>query len=141
MSFTFYIDELYNDLRVNTGYMVLVSGVDQVVQQVRSTLRTELGEWYLNTQFGLPYYSSTITLNNNETPGILGGYMSAAEIEAYLVAATLQVPGVASINNFELIEVANTRQVYTAMSITSETFDNNGLGTQTQKQIYIGLGG
>lgn len=141
MSFTFYIDDLYNDFRINTGNMVLVSGAEQVVQQTRSTLRTELGEWYLNILFGLPYYSSTATLNDNATPGILGGKMSAAEIEAYLVAAVLQVPGISTINNFELIEVSDTRQLYTNMTVTAETFTNNGLGTQTQKQIYIGLGG
>lgn len=141
MSFTFYIDEMYNDFRINTGNMVLVSGVNQVVQQIRSTLRTELGEWYLNILFGLPYYSSTTTLNDNATPGILGGKMSAAEIEAYLLAAVLQVPGVSTINNFELVEVADTRALYANITVTAESFDNNGLSTQAQKQIYIGLGG
>jgi hypothetical protein len=141
MSFTFYIDELYNDFRINTGNMVLVSGADEVVQQIRSTLRTELGEWYLNILFGLPYYSSTSTLNDNSTPGILGGKMSAAEIEAYLLAAILQVPGVLNINNFSLVEVSDTRNLYANIEVTAETFTNNGLSTQAQKQIYIGLGG
>lgn len=141
MSFTFYVDDLYNDFRINTGNMVLVSGVDQVVQQIRSTLRTELGEWYLNILFGLPYYSATATLNDNNTPGILGGKMSAAEIEAYLVAAVLQVPGVSTINNFELIEAGDSRVLYANITVTAESFTTNGLSTQAQKQIYIGLGG
>ena len=70
MAYSFYIDEIYNDFRISNGDLVLVQGADNVVQQIRITLKTELGEWFLNTNFGLPYYSSTKNINDNSTPGI-----------------------------------------------------------------------
>ena len=140
MAYSFYIDEIYNDFRISNGDLVLVQGADNVVQQIRITLKTELGEWFLNTNFGLPYYSSTKNINDNSTPGILGGNKSAAEIEAYLVAAVLQVPGVVTINRFDLVEVSAQRRVVVNMDVQVESFDFQGIGTQSEVNISLGVG-
>lgn len=140
MAYSFYIDEIYTDFRISNGNLVLVQGADNVVQQIRNTLRTELGEWFLNTNFGLPYYSSTKEINDNSTPGILGGNTSAAEIEAYLVAAVLQVPGVVTINRFDLTESSGERKVFVDMDVQVESFDFKGIGTQSSVNISLGVG-
>ena len=139
MSYTLLIDPLFNDFRINNGDIVLVKGEDAVVQQIRTTLRTQLGEWFLNINFGLPYYSLNPTdINDNANPGILGGNLSAAEIQSYLTAATLQVEGVLSLDEFLIEETASTRNVVVFMKVTIDAFPFNGIGTQ--KEVSINLG-
>ena len=139
MSYSLFIDPLFNDFRISNGDIVLVKGDDAVVQQIRTTLRTQLGEWFLNINFGLPYYSLSATdINDNSNPGILGGNLSAAEIQSYLIAAVLQVPGVITIDQFLIEEVSTTRNIFVEMTVTVETFPFNGIGTQ--KQVSINLG-
>lgn len=140
MAFSFFIDERYNDFRINNGNMVLVQGADNVAQQIRTTLRTERGEWFLNLNFGLPYYSTSTDVNDNSNPGILGGNSSAAEIQAYIVAATLQVPDVVTINRFELIELSESRSVLVDMDVQVAKFDFQGIGTQSVVNISLGVG-
>lgn len=60
MSWDFKIDPLTNDL--TSGY---VTGSDEVCQRIKTRLRRELGEWFLATQEGLPWYG-------NDGDGILG---------------------------------------------------------------------
>ena len=139
MAYSFYIDDLFNDFRISNGEIALVQGTDNVAQQIRITLRTELGEWFLNTNFGLPYYSVTKDLNDNNTQGILGGNLSAAEIESYLLAAVFQVPGVVSINRFEMTQLSD-RRLLVDMDVLAESFDINGIGTQEEVNISLGLG-
>ena len=65
---------------------------------------------------------------------------SAAEIEAYLVAAVLQVPGVVTINRFDLVEVSAQRRVVVNMDVQVESFDFQGIGTQSEVNISLGVG-
>lgn len=139
MAYSINIDDLFNDFRISNREIVLVQGVDNVAQQIRITLRTQLGEWFLNTNFGLPYYSITKDLNDNNTQGILGGNLSAAEIESHLLAAVFQVPGVISINRFELTQLSE-RKFFVDMDVQAESFDINGIGTQEEVNISLGLG-
>jgi len=139
MAYTLFIDPLFNDFRINNGDIALVKGEDAVVQQIRTTLRTQLGEWFLNINFGLPYYSLTPTdINDNANPGILGGNLSAAEIQSHLIAATLQVPGVITVDEFIINESFSDRNVFVFERVTVETFPFNGV--RTQKEININLG-
>lgn len=140
MSFSFYIDEAYNDFRISNKNIVLVNGVDNVEQQIRTTLKTELGEWFLNTNFGLPYFSSTTQLNDNNNPGILGGKSSAAEIQSQILLAILQVPGVISVDKFLISEQNESRTVFINVDVVAELFDANGISTQEVINISLGVG-
>lgn len=60
MAYDFKIDPQTNDLA--SGY---VTGTDEVLQRVRTRLRREYGEWFLNTEEGIPWVGE----NGN---GILG---------------------------------------------------------------------
>ncbi len=48
------------DFKLNPGTRDLVpglvSGADEIVQRLETRLRRELGEWFLNTSAGLPWY-------------------------------------------------------------------------------------
>jgi hypothetical protein len=44
------------DLLIEDYDISFVSGVDQIVQNLAFRLRFFLGEWYLDTEAGIPYY-------------------------------------------------------------------------------------
>ena len=60
-----------NDIYLNDkGDFVLVSGSESVAQTIKSTLNTFLGEFFLDTSFGVPYIdliSGKIILNAFDT--------------------------------------------------------------------------
>lgn len=138
MSFTYYIDSSFNDFRVKDGQLVFARGEYVIIQQIRTALQVELGEWFLNTQTGIPYYSANGTLNDNTNPGIFGGKISAAELSAYLRKAILQVPQVIKINTFLLTETVN-RTVQIESQVLVETNTVNGIGFQTVVNINLEL--
>ena len=44
------------DLLVEDYDLLLIDGLDQVIQNVTIRLRFFLGEWFLDTEAGMPYY-------------------------------------------------------------------------------------
>ena len=48
------------DLTLTAGDFVFVEDKLQVAQAVEATLRTFRGEWFLNTNFGVPYFQSIL---------------------------------------------------------------------------------
>lgn len=44
------------DLAIDTFDLALVDGRAQVAQRMKTRLKTFLGEWYLNTDRGVPYF-------------------------------------------------------------------------------------
>lgn len=72
------------DLQLTDGQLTLVTGDDAIDQHLRNRLRFFLGEWFLDTRQGLPYFQSVFVKNPNrpavrsafrrtirETPGIV----------------------------------------------------------------------
>ena len=47
-----------HDLFARQGGIALVSGVDQVVQHIKTRLQLFLGEWFLNEFEGVPWFQS-----------------------------------------------------------------------------------
>lgn len=68
------------------GRAVLVGGAEQIAQQVRLTLLIFLGEWFLDSTFGMPYFES-----------ILGKNRNVFEIEAIVRQRVRAVPGVQAV--------------------------------------------
>lgn len=137
MAFTYYIDPMFNDFRVKDGQLIFVRGVDCTEQQIKVALLEELGEWFLDIDRGIPYYSSTTTLNDNTTPGILGGKLSAAEISAILRRVILEVPNVTRVETFEISQNTQNRSLSIRSTVQVEIFDVNGIGTQSLATIEI----
>ena len=142
MAFTFAVDEFYNDFRISNGDMVLAQGSEAVREQIRIALNTELGEWFLNQFYGLPYYATDFTMNNDdsETEAILGTNISAARIEAYFIAQVYSVPGVRLVTNFLLSPISNNRAFSIQMNVIVEENVYNGFGTQRNVDVSLTVG-
>jgi len=72
------------DFAISGGDLVLISGLEAIAQSVRIRLQFFRGEWYLNTEAGVPWFQSVLVKNPDavllrtifrdaiaETPGIL----------------------------------------------------------------------
>lgn len=80
------------DLAIDdSGLITVFDGAERVAQQVRVTLKTFLGEWFLDTSFGVPYLDSIFVKTPNR-----------AEIEAIFRARIADVPGVEKITSMTL---------------------------------------
>ena len=86
--------------RTGRSEVVVFDGVDKVRQQIWLNLSTFLGEWFLDTTFGVPYFTSILVKNP-----------SGAKIRSILRAAILSVPDVASIIQLDLVINSLTRQL------------------------------
>lgn len=64
----------------------LVAGIERVRQQVKVTLLTFLGEWFLDTGFGVPVLDKILVKSPRR-----------AEVEAIIRAKIRDVPGVKSV--------------------------------------------
>lgn len=80
-----------HDLAIENFDLVLISDVDQVIQKIDIRLRFFLGEWFLDTSVGLPYYEDV--LKKDFDTGVL---------EASFKAQILGTPGVDSLSEFDL---------------------------------------
>ncbi len=86
MAYDFKIDPKTNDLVSD-----YVTGNDEVLQRVRTRLRREYGEWFLNTEEGIPWFGE----NGN---GILGSkYKRREEVLLLIRRCITNTVGVKSI--------------------------------------------
>jgi len=61
----FLLDTATYDVDIDNYDFQLVSGIDEVVQQVKIRLLFFKGEWFLNTAQGLPFYDDILVKNPN----------------------------------------------------------------------------
>lgn len=73
------------------GRATFVDGAERVAQQVKVTLLAFLGEWFLDTTFGVPYFESILVKDPDR-----------ASIEAILRARIQAVPGVERVRRLGL---------------------------------------
>jgi hypothetical protein len=60
------LDPTTNDLVLDSFDLSLIKDVRQVAQNLAIRLRFFLGEWYLDTTVGLPYYEYILVKNPNQ---------------------------------------------------------------------------
>lgn len=63
------LDAPFNDLAVENGEIVLVTSDEAIEQHLRIRLRQFLGEWFLDTREGVPYFRDVFVKNPN--PAVL----------------------------------------------------------------------
>ncbi len=80
-----------HDLAIENFDLVLISGTDQVIQKIGQRLKLYLGEWFLDTTVGLPYYKNVF--KKDYDVGLL---------EASFKAQILGTTGVDSLLEFNL---------------------------------------
>lgn len=111
MSMDIKLDPITHDLVLGRNRdLVLIDGADQIRQQIKITLLTFLGEWFLDTTFGVPYLERIMV----KSP-------SRAQIEAIMRTKVLAVPGVKAVPTVEVdIDAATRRARITLPDIQTE---------------------
>jgi hypothetical protein len=98
--------------------LVAISGAEEVAQKVGIHLRTWLGEWFLDTLYGVPYFEE-----------VLGKGRRLAIVESVLRAQILSVEGVAAISSFSMTLDGPTRQLTVRFEIAASDGTVAGGGT------------
>lgn len=100
------------DLELTNNSFTLLEGFDAVRQHIEIRLRTFLGEWYLDTRIGMPYFEEFLIKNPNQLV-----------MQARLREAIEETPGVASVNSidFELDSTARTLSVDITGALDGDT--------------------
>lgn len=57
------VDNLNNDLVVESGDLATVDGGDAIAQRIKDRLLTFNQEWFLDLSFGVPYYNNILIKN------------------------------------------------------------------------------
>ena len=99
-----------NDLELDelTGTIKMVSDGDEVCQQVRTRLLFYLGEWFLDTSVGIPYFQEVFT-----KPAII------SLVESRLKDEIISTPGVLSLDSFATNFNSTTRALTVSFSATT----------------------
>lgn len=96
------------DLEISTGSIQTVESTNEIAQQLRIRLRFFLGEWFLDTRLGVPYFQS-----------ILGKKLRGNLIEAYFRKTILTTPGVTTLANFRQSFDGASRQLSVTFTVTT----------------------
>ena len=90
---------------VEDGDFVLLTGADAIRQHIQIRLRFFRGEWHLNPEEGIPYYSQILTKT-----------MSLGAIESLFRETVAGTPGVSKIQSLNLTYNENTRHLSVSFS-------------------------
>lgn len=97
MAYSLKLDHFSHDLMIKKGSLQLVSGSDEVRQRIKVSLWHHKGEYFLNPESGMSWYSE-----------ILGFKPSNATLVNIIRDATLEVPGVLNVDNISLNRVGRS---------------------------------
>lgn len=76
------------DLALEDYDFVLIDGAERVAQNIQIRLRTFVGEWYLDRNFGLPYFETILVKNPNG--GLIRSILKAVILETLDVTELTQ---------------------------------------------------
>lgn len=112
------LDADTGDLDLSSGTVRLVDGADEIAQKIRIRLRFFLGEWFLDTRLGVPWFQK-----------VLGKKRKKAIVDVYIKRVVLTTPGVQSIDSFSMTFDGVTRKLsvsFTCVTTAGEvlTFDD-----------------
>jgi hypothetical protein len=89
-----------HDLLITANHWTLLTGADEVVQRLRSRLRAFRGEWFLNPNVGVPYYTEVF---------IKG--ISKSRIDAAFKREIITTPGVLELLSYDSAVDSATRSL------------------------------
>lgn len=102
------LDKLKHDFSIKNFDFDLTSGAQSTAQRLKVRLLVFLREWFLNQNFGQPYYEQVF----RKAPDI-------ALIEDAFKATILSTPRVIEILDFELDFNANVRKLFLNFSVST----------------------
>ncbi len=100
----------FNDLVVEDGDLQIVQGKEAILQDVLQRLRVFLGEWFLDTTVGLPYFQEILVKNPDQ-----------GKIDALFINQVLGTPGVVQLDSWSF-QVDLTRRILT-VAFKAQTTD------------------
>jgi hypothetical protein len=103
-----------NDLDLSTDNLVYVEGLDAIAQDCKTRLKFFLGEWFLDTRLGVPWYQRII----GEKPRLVA-------IKSILRKAILSTPGLLTVLDFQLDFDRSTRAL--SLSFRANTVEGEFL--------------
>lgn len=92
------LDTTTHDIKLVGRDLGLVRGVDLVRQRLKQVLLSKVGEWFLDTEHGLPWYETIFAKGTPETV-----------IRSLLIRAITGTAGVQELQAFDLLIDSNTR--------------------------------
>jgi len=99
-----------HDMTFGRGMSDMATTDEAVAQNVTCRLLSFRGNWFLDTQHGLPYFQT-----------ILGKPVKVSDVAIEIKSAILQTPDVASIETFDII-LDPTDRVLTAVATIKNVF-------------------
>lgn len=108
------IDELTGDLAIESNKFVLIDGRQEIRQRLIHNLKTFLGEWFLDTTLGVPYFQ--IVFVKGASPALIADVLKSA---------ILSTVGVTTLTRFEPLDLQPNRALIVDFSVktTQGTID------------------
>lgn len=103
------LDRATGDVDLTNG-IELVDDVEAIAQQIYIRLRTFLGEWFLDTRIGVPYFQK-----------IIGKKRSQAQTDLIFRRSIQTTPGIASVTELTQTFDAATRELRIAFRAVTTT--------------------
>lgn len=88
----------YGDLLVVDGDLVLVTGAEEIRQNIVQRLRVFLGEWFLDINDGIPFFQQILVKNPDQ-----------GKIDDLLINRVTGTPGVVQLLDFAFKALPNSR--------------------------------
>ncbi len=110
-----------HDLLLQDGDNMLIDNAERVAQQIKIKLKWFLGEWFLNTADGLPYFEDILVKNPNMT-----------RIRNIFRQKILEVDDVKAVNSLTLSNNRQTRE----LTVEYEAATDYGLVTNREVLGY-----
>lgn len=99
-----------NDLALEGGRLVLVRGDEEKASKIRARLALWLGEWFIDTSEGVPWYGL-----------VLGQKPDLAIVKRLVTTIILSVPGVATVDEMNATYAGDSREVDVTWRATSDS--------------------
>lgn len=100
---------LPGDINVSSGDLTLTSGVEAIRQNIQIRLKFFQGEWFLNTDIGIPYFGTFLTKNPN-----------LAVVRSIIRDAVEGIPGVKSVTSVETQITTGSRDLQISLKVLSD---------------------
>lgn len=106
------LDTQTHDLLITDGDLSVMSNDGSIRQNLKQRLLLFLGEWFLDTTQGVPYYQYILVKNPN-----------LDLVEATFKDVILSTPGILELDTFEFGYTAGTRQLQIGLQAKSTQGD------------------